>query len=101
MTHTALSVAFFLDDVIPDKSLFQSSGSVRFFSGSYTTRASNFSDMKLYLKKFKQLSLRYMSWYYDTILPPNFPSPRHHPSGLLQALHHCLSLQVMVIVWHD
>lgn len=47
-------MAFFLDDVIPDQSLFQSSGSVRFFSGSCTTRASNFSDMKL-LKKLEQI----------------------------------------------
>lgn len=111
--HTPLSLAFFLDDVIPDQSLFQSSGSVRVFSGSYM-RESFTNDIKnTYTTtnnvtyNLKQISDVYVSsnLYFMLAkwrdLPPNFPSPRPHPNGLLLARHHCPSCQQIVIDWCD
>lgn len=50
MAHTPLSLAFFLDDVIPDQSLFQSSGSVRVFSGSFMRESHSFMRFKTHIE---------------------------------------------------
>lgn len=50
MAHTPLSLAFFLDDVIPDQSLFQSSGSVRVFSGSYVRESHSFMRFQIHIQ---------------------------------------------------